>query len=84
MVAQRLGQIEASWAGQRWKQPAIAQTEAVMRIDLLQRALRKRLLGALRWPIRLNRKDPHWARLDFTDLDMLAENLWADTERKWR
>lgn len=80
MVTTRVGQIEAGWSRLRGQAPELAQIEAVMRLGLLQKALRKRLLGAIRWPIRLNRKDPHWARLDFTELDAMAEGLWAATD----
>lgn len=75
-----VGQIEAGWSHLRKQAPDMAHAEAVMRLGLLQKALRKRLLGAIRWPIRLNRKDPHWARLDFAELDAMAESLWTATE----
>jgi hypothetical protein len=49
-----------------------------MRIDLLQRALRRRLLDPARWRGKaLNTRDP---ALDFSHLDRMAETLWAATE----
>ena len=58
------------------RQPDMARYEALMRLDLLQRALKRRLLqhGARRFV--LNRKDPFRAGLDFSLLDALVEQLW--------
>ena len=53
----------------------MAASEALLRLGLLQKALRRRLLDEGR-PIRLNRKDPVGADLDFSDLDAMAEILW--------
>ncbi|GEM_PF-2076754 len=47
-----------------------------MRLDLLQRALRRRLMAGGRAPLRLNRHDPIGKGLDFTELDAMAELLW--------
>jgi len=79
MVAERVGQIEAGWARLRPCAPEIALDQALMRFDLLQRALRRRLLGADRPRVRLNRQDPLGAGLDFAELDAMAEALWAGT-----
>jgi len=83
MVLERVGQIEASW--QRHRRGAGGQAgldadvEALMRLDLLQRALRRRLLDARRWHgALLNRHDP---ALDFSHLDAMADMLWAQTEQ---
>jgi hypothetical protein len=60
LVAERVGQIEASWVRWRCQAPDAAADEAWMRLSLLQRALRRRLLVGSRRPLRLNRSD-HWA-----------------------
>lgn len=78
MVFERVGQIEGSWAAKRLRTPDDACDEALMRLTLLQRALRRRLLSERR-PLLLNRFDPLGAGLDFTELDALAEMLWRDT-----
>jgi hypothetical protein len=79
MVAERVGQIESSWSRTRIVAAEIALDQALMRFDLLQRALRRRLLGADRPRVRLNRRDPLGAGLDFAELDAMAETLWAGT-----
>ncbi len=79
LVLERMGQIEAGWQKRRrGPQGDRALVEALCRIDLLQRALRRRLLDPARW-----RKTPLHARdpaLDFSHLDRMAEALWAETE----
>ena len=57
----------------------IAVDQALMRLELLQRALRRRLLLPERSRLRLNRHDPLGAGIDFTELDAMAEMLWAGT-----
>ena len=79
MVAERVGQIEGDWSRLRGKAPEVAAGDALMRLALLQRALRKRLLAPDGRRVRLNRLDPLGAGLDFTELDALAEALWAGT-----
>ena len=44
MVGERVGQIEARWSSARPRDPVLAGDEALFRLDLLQRALRRRLL----------------------------------------
>ena len=78
MVAERVGQIESGWSTRRCRAPEVAVAEALMRLALLQTALRRRLLSHAR-PLRLNRSDPLGTGLDFTELDAMAEQLWADT-----
>jgi len=63
----------------RPRAPEIALDQALMRLELLQRALRRRLLRPERARVRLNRSDPLGAGLDFAELDALAESLWAGT-----
>jgi len=79
MVAERVGQIEAEWSRLRVRAPEIALDHALMRLDLLQRALRRRLLQPDRQRLRLNRHDPIGTGLDFSSLDAMAEALWAGT-----
>jgi hypothetical protein len=77
LVVERLGQIEATWQRQRRRSDR-ANIEALMRIDLLQRALRRRLLDPANWRGRpLHARDP---ALDFSHLDRMAEVLWAVSE----
>jgi hypothetical protein len=78
MVTERIGQIEAEWSRLRRLAPEVALDQALMRLDLLQRALRRRLLQPAR-PFRLNRRDPLGAGLDFTELDAMADTIWAGT-----
>ena len=80
MVAERVGQIEAGWARLRRTPPEIALDQALMRLNLLQRALRRRLLRPDGSRIPLNRSDPYWAGLDFAELDAIADALWAGTD----
>ncbi len=83
LVAQRVGQIEADWSALRRRRPELALDQALMRLGLLQRALRRRLL-AQRRRMRLNRRDPLGQRLapgvDFSELDAMAERLWGATQ----
>jgi len=79
MVAERVGQIERDWSRLRLVAPEIAIGQALMRLELLQRALRRRLLETERKRVRLNRRDPLGAGLDFAELDAMAEALWAGT-----
>jgi hypothetical protein len=79
MVAERVGQIESEWARLRIAAPEIALDQALMRLALLQRALRRRLLEPERKRMRLNRRDPLGAGLDFAELDAMADALWAGT-----
>ena len=80
MVAERMGQIEASWSARRLHSPMNAQAEAGMRLRLLQSALRRRLLQPGLRPIMLNRNDPLGKGVDFTELDAMVDLLWAGTE----
>jgi hypothetical protein len=80
MVTERVGQIEGDWARLRLIAPEIALDQALMRLGLLQRALRRRLLQPERAAMRLNRNDPLGTGLDFAELDAMAEALWAGTD----
>lgn len=75
MVLERAGAIEAAWSRSRGGRAAVV--EAVMRFELLRRALRRRLLDPHRNAGTLNRQDP---ALDFTHLDRMADALWGASE----
>lgn len=79
MVAERVGQVEAEWSRLRLRAPEIAADQAVMRLQLLQRALRRRLLASDRPSYRLNARDPLAAAPDFSELDAMADALWGGT-----
>lgn len=78
MVIERVGCIEAGWADTRLSDSRAAMEEALMRLALLQAALRTRLLDEQRRMV-LNRKDPVGTGFDFTELDAMAESLWRST-----
>lgn len=76
VVIARVGRIEADWSQGRARDPEAALAEALMRLELLQNALRRQLLAERR-RILLNRKDPLGTGFDFSELDAMAEALWA-------
>lgn len=77
LVMERAGQIEAGWARERAAGSANADFEALMRFDLLQRALRRKLLNPRSWSRKpLNAHDP---ALEFGHLDAMADLLWSAT-----
>ncbi|MDJ0977465.1 MAG: AHH domain-containing protein [Erythrobacter sp.] len=78
LVMERVGRIEARWAEASKTDPDAAMAEALMRLRLLQIALRRRLLNERKRLI-LNRKDPLGKGFDFTELDAMAEVLWQST-----
>lgn len=79
MVIERVGQVESDWSALRTKAPEIALDQVLMRLELLQRALRRRLLDPLRRRLSLNRHDPLGHARDFTEIDAMAEALWGET-----
>jgi len=79
LVIERVGQIEAAWSSMRGADPHAAAIQAHMRLELLQRALRRYLLDGRRRRLRLNRNDPVGAGVDFTELDAVADALWGAT-----
>ena len=79
MVIERVGRIEESWAKQSLSEPEAALEEAMLRMRLLQQALRKRLLDDHR-RIVLNKNDPLGTGFDFQELDAMAEELWSATD----
>ena len=78
MVAERVGQVEEDWARARLRGPEIALEQALMRLTLLQGALRRRLLTETR-RLKLNTRDPLGMGRDFSHLDAMAEALWRNT-----
>lgn len=82
LVIERVGQIESHWQKMRRANRTLATCEALMRMDCLQRALRRRLLDPMRWlgPA-LHRRDPNRRdrALDYSNLDAMAGLLWAET-----
>ncbi|WP_338465836.1 AHH domain-containing protein [Novosphingobium sp. ZN18A2] len=78
MVIERVGRIEAAWSARRGRAASLADTDALARLDLLQRALRRLLLDPRRiGALPLNRHDP---ALDFSHLDRMADALWGATQ----
>ena len=78
LVMVRLGQIEATWSAGRLRAPQVALIDAYRRLELLQRALRRRLLVQQR-RLQLNRHDPLGSGVDFSELDAMAAQLWPAT-----
>ncbi|MCZ8171409.1 MAG: AHH domain-containing protein [Brevundimonas sp.] len=78
LVSERVGQIEAAWSSARRTAPEAALVDALARLELLQRALRRRLLDQRR-RLQLNRRDPLGSGTDFTELDALVAELWPAT-----
>jgi len=76
VVIARVGRIEESWAVARRRDPEDALGEALMRLQLLQGALRRQLLAERR-RVLLNSRDPLGTGFDFTELDAMAEALWS-------
>jgi hypothetical protein len=76
VVIARVGRIEADWSRVRQRDPEAALGEALMRLQLLQNALRRQLLAERR-RIVLSRKDPLGTGFDFSELDAMAEALWS-------
>ncbi len=79
LVMERVGQVEARWSGLRLRAPEIALDEAVQRIGLLQKALRRRLLNPRRKPLVLNRFDPIGQQINFAEIDAMVDMLWPET-----
>lgn len=78
MVIERIGCIEAAWSRERLRDRRAARAAALMRVRLVQTALRRRILDT-RSPVRFHRRDPLGRGRDFKVLDRLAEELWGAT-----
>lgn len=79
VVAERVGQMEAGWQIARVQGQDQAAREVMMRMRLLQRALRRSLLQQGLRRIRLNAHDPLGRGVDFSELDAMADSIWAET-----
>jgi hypothetical protein len=79
VVIERFGQIEAHWQRERLRNADRAALELLLRMRLLQQALRRALLQPARRLFRLNRRDPAWRTLDFSDLDAMADVVWTQS-----
>ncbi len=75
LVIERVGRIEAHWREAVLDSPEAALSDTLMRLRLLQNAIRRRLLQERRRFV-LNRKDPLGTGFDFNELDAMAESLW--------
>ena len=80
IVIERVGSIETAWASKHPSDDGRAAVDAIFRLQLLQLALRRRLLEERRRII-LNRKNPVGTGFDFTELDTMAEELWRSTAK---
>lgn len=78
LVIERVGRIEARWVEASASDAEAALVEALLRLRLLQSALRRRLLQQRR-RLLLNSKDPLGSGFDFKELDAMAETLWKAT-----
>jgi len=76
VVIARVGRIEERWSLARRHDDAAALAEALLRLRLLQGALRLRLLAERR-RVQLNRNDPLGTGFDFSELDAMADALWS-------
>ena len=81
MVIERVGQVEESWSRTRLRAPEIALEEALLRLGLLQRALRRRLLAGAGRPLSLNRHYTQGRPVDYSELDAMADALWGALDR---
>ncbi len=79
MVTQRVGHIETRWRADGGPGEDQACLDALMRLELLQAALRRRLFDHEQRDIMLSRKDPVGQGVAFTELDAMAELLWNGT-----
>ena len=79
LVIQRVGQIEASWLDAARTDPDRANNDALFRLELLQSALRRRLLAPKGRHFALNAADPALKQPDFAEIDSLIEMLWSAT-----
>lgn len=76
VVIERVGRIEQTWSRARVYDPESALRTALWQLGLLQGALRRGLLAERRKFV-LHRRDPVGSGFDFTELDAIAEALWA-------
>lgn len=79
LVITRVGQIEAGWSRAQSRNATLAGHEALMRLALLQRGLRRFLMNGRRRRIKLNRFDPGDGGR-FNDIDAMVDAMWGATE----
>lgn len=79
LVIERVGAIETDWSRQCLSDTEAALEQALMRLGLLQKALRRKLLDHRRGGFVLNRRDPLRSQVDFADMDAMADALWGAT-----
>jgi hypothetical protein len=75
VVMARVGRIDERWSHLRHQDADLALTEALLRLRVLQGALRRQLLAERR-RVMLSRNDPLGTGFDFSELDTMAEALW--------
>ena len=80
MVIERVGQVEAHWSSNRFRAPQAAHGEAVERLQLVQRGLRRRLLDTGRKRLALNRYDPLGHATNFAEIDAMCDALWPASD----
>jgi len=80
MVIERVGRVEADWSNLRRRAPQAAHDEAVASLQLLQRALRRRLLDPGLNRLALNRFAPLGHDVDFSGLDAMVDRLWPASD----
>jgi hypothetical protein len=81
MVIERIGRVEAAWARDRLRRGLDhACEQALMQLNLIQRALRRRLLQGAAGAFVLSRRDPNCRNVDFSELDAMADLLWTETQ----
>ena len=77
LVIERVGQIETGWSRHRSVSAGDAAIAAFYRLELLQNALRRRLLDPRGRPFALNRSDPAHKQPDFFEIDAMIDTLWV-------
>lgn len=80
MVMERVGAVERDWSARCGAAAGAARADALFRLALLQRALRRGLLRHHAPVPALNRRDPALQADLFADLDAMADRLWAATD----
>jgi hypothetical protein len=80
LVIERVGQIESSWSTNHALSADEAGIEAHYRLELLQNALRRRLLDQRGKPFALNRSDPAHHQPDFFEIDAMIDTLWGESK----
>ena len=79
-MIERVGQIESSWSNNRAVSADEAGIDAFYRLELLQNALRRRLLDPRGKPFALNRSDPAHHQPDFFEIDAMIDTLWGESK----